>query len=87
MNQLTIRCNSDELDAALRKIAADRNWSLNQAANYLLLKGAGLLDNSPPPGIGNALDEFIGSWPESEAKAFDQRIADTMEEIDEELWL
>ena len=86
MTQLTIRSDSAELEARLKELARDRGWSLNQAANYLLRKGAGLLDEPTPTGIGDQLNEFIGSWPETEAGAFDRRIADTAESIDEDLW-
>ena len=85
MTKLTIRNQSKDLDAALRRPARERSWSLNQAANYLLMKGAGLLDDPTPAGIGNALDDFIGSWSEAEADAASQRINDASEQIDKDL--
>ena len=86
MTQLTIRSQSEKLDAALKKLAKERGWSLNQAANYLLCKGVGLLEEPAPSGIGKQLDEFIGSWSEAQARAFDRRIAEATEGIDEDLW-
>jgi len=86
MTQLTIRNHSKELEVRLKELAKERGCSLNQAANYLLCKGAGLLDEPPTPGIGNRLDDFIGSWSETEAQALDQRIADTFESVEEDLW-
>ena len=76
MTQLTIRSHSLEIEAKLKALAAERGWSLNQAANYLLLKGANPLDEAPSPGIGSQLDEFTGSWSEEEALAFDERVAE-----------
>ena len=49
------------------------------------MKGAGLLDDPTPAGIGNALDDFIGSWSEAEADAASQRINDASEQIDKDL--
>jgi len=86
MTQLTIRSNSKELDARLTELAAERGCSLNQAANFLLREGANLLDEPPQTGIGKDLDEFVGSWSAAEAQAFDQRIADACESIEEDLW-
>ena len=86
MNQLTIRSQSKEREAKLKELAAARGWSLNQAANYLMSKGAGLLDEPSPVGIGARLDEFIGSWSEEEFRGFNQRIAEAFESIDEDLW-
>jgi hypothetical protein len=86
MTQLTIRSQSKELDAKLKALARERGWSLNQAANYLLQKGAGLLDAPASTGVADDLDRFIGSWSDSEAEAFDRRVAAATETIDEELW-
>lgn len=79
MTQLTIRSRSKALEAKLKELARERGCSLNQAANYLLCKGAGLLDEPPAPGIGDQLNEFIGSWTKAEAEALDRRIAETTE--------
>ena len=86
MTQFTIRNHSKDLEARLKELAKERGWSLNQAANYLLRKGAGLLDEPSAPGTGNRLDDFIGSWSEAEARAFDQRVADAFESVEEDLW-
>ena len=86
MIQYTIRTQSPELEAKLRELAKERGWSLNQAANYFLRKGADLLDESATKGIGSGVDKFIGSWPAAEAEAFDQRIAEECESVEEDLW-
>lgn len=86
MTQLTIRNRSRKLDDALKQLAAERDWSINQAANYLLMKGAGLLDEKKSRGIGTALDEFAGSWSDEDAKAFNERVRDGTDQIDPELW-
>ena len=86
MNQLTIRNRSIELDNALKKLAAERAWSINQAANHLLMKGAGLLDEIKPKGIGTTLDEFAGSWSDEDAEAFNERVKEGTELIDPDLW-
>jgi len=86
MTQLTIRSHSKELDAKLKEIAGERGWSLNHTANYLLQKGAGLLDSPATTGVSDQLDAFIGSWSKEEADAFDQRVAAAAEVIDEEMW-
>ena len=86
MTQLTIRNRSSKLDDALKQLAAERAWSINQAANYLLMKGAGLLDESKSTGIGTALDEFAGSWSDEDAEAFNERLKEGTEQIDPDLW-
>ena len=86
MSQLTIRTNSKALEAKLKELASERSCSLNQAANFLLRKGAGLLDPPQNTGVGNQLDAFIGSWSEEEANALDERVAEVRKVIDEEIW-
>ena len=86
MTQLTIRSDSKELEAKLKELAAEKGWSLNRAANFLLRKGAGLVDQPPQAGIGTGLDAFIGSWSEEEAREFDRRVADACEIVEEDLW-
>ena len=86
MTQLTIRIPSQELDQKLRMLAAERGWSLNQAGNYLMQKGAGLLADSNNGRIGNQLDEFIGSWSSEEADEVMNHVNDAFGGIDEELW-
>ena len=81
MTQLTIRNRSDELTDALKKMAKERRWSINQAANYFLMKGAGLLNEENSRGIGTALDKFAGSWSDEEAKAFNERVKEGTEQI------
>ena len=86
MNQLTIRNRSTELDNALKKLATERDWSINQTANYLLMKGAGLLGEVKSHGLGSTLDEFAGSWSDEDAKKFRERVKEGTEQIDPDLW-
>ncbi|MCB1128084.1 MAG: hypothetical protein KDM81_16445 [Verrucomicrobiae bacterium] len=74
------------MDSRLRELANKRGWSLNQAANYLLHKGAGLADETPTTGVGDRLDAFIGCWSEAEAEDLDRRVADACEQVEEDLW-
>jgi hypothetical protein len=86
MSQITIRDFDPHLEAAIRRIAASENISLNRAAQKLMLKGAGLReDNAPNNRIGTALDRFIGTWSAVEAKAFNASI-ESLDRVDEELW-
>lgn len=86
MTQLTIRIPSEALEKSLRSLAKERGWSLNQASNYLMLKGAGLLAEKKDDRIGNQLDAFIGSWSDDEAEEFMILVNDAFGKIDEELW-
>ena len=86
MTQPANRSHSKVLAAKLKELAEVRGCSLNQAANSPLPKGAGPADAKAPLGIGGQLDSFIGTWPEAEAEAFDQRIAEACERVEEDLW-
>lgn len=86
MTQLTIRIPSEALEKRLRSLAKERGWSLNQASNYLMLKGAGLLSEKKDDRIGNQLDAFIGSWSDDEAEEFMILVNDAFGKIDEDLW-
>jgi len=86
MKQLTIRNFDPGLERRLRRTARARNVSLNKAALYLMGKGAGLA----APGeqadvIGDALDEFIGSWTPEEERQLNEATAE-FGAIDEEFW-
>jgi len=86
MEQLTVRGFEPEVERRLRALAESEGISLSQAAMRLIRRGAGL--EPLPPGaeaVGNALDEFIGSWTEGEAREFEEALA-PLEQIDPELW-
>lgn len=86
MNQLTVRGFDKRLEQRIRQLAQRECVSLNKAALQLLRRGAGLdSDASDPQAIGVNLDDFIGSWEESDAEAFDAAMAE-FEEVDEEQW-
>ena len=46
MEQLTVRGFGEDLSAAIRRLAAEEQVSLNQAALRLLRRGAGLSDGA-----------------------------------------
>jgi hypothetical protein len=86
MHQLTIRGFGPELEERLRDLARERRISLNKAALLLMRRGAGLEAANDRPGrIGSALDDFVGTWTEDEARSFLESI-EVFEQIDEELW-
>lgn len=83
---MTIRNFPKELERRIRALAKAQGWSMNKAAVQIMKQGAGLGDELEPKGIGDGLDAFIGSWEESESEAFDKRIEEAFESVDEELW-
>jgi len=86
MKQLTIRGFDEELRERLERLARERGISLNKAALLLLRRGAGLgTDDRPPHVVGDALDEFVGSWTPDEERRFLESI-DVLEQVDESLW-
>jgi len=86
MTQLTIRNFPDELERRIRALAKERGWSLNKAAVHLMKQGAGLGEDSNSRGIGAGLDSFIGTWDKSESDAFDKRIEEAFESVDDDVW-
>ena len=84
--QLTIRGLDKELQRRLLEVAKDREWSLNKAAVYLMLRGAGLTpaDNTPST-VGDRLDEYFGVWDGEEEAQFRKSTAE-LSQIDEDLW-
>ncbi len=86
MSQLTIRNFGADFEKVLGAVATERGWSLNRAAVFLMRKGAGLEAKAGAQPVGNALDEFIGSWSVAESKAFDKRVATVFETVDAEVW-
>ena len=84
MEQLTVRGFEPQLAEILKRISHEEHVSLNQAALRLMRKGAGI-QAKKEIGIGHQLDEFIGSWSDKEAEAFDQQVA-ALRTIDDEIW-
>jgi hypothetical protein len=83
--QLTIRYD-DALAREIEGLARQEGISRNQAVIRLLRKGARIEEaGQPADAIGEALDWFIGSWTEEQARELDEAIAD-FEQVDEELW-
>jgi plasmid stability protein len=86
MKQLTIRALDDDLEAAVRRAAAEHHTSLNRAALMLLRRGAGLAPESPVCNrVGDRLDRYIGSWTAEETAAFEDAVA-PLGNIDPDLW-
>ncbi len=85
-SQLTIRGFDDELASRLRRLAEERDISLNKAALVLMRQGAGLgTPGDQPNVIGNSLDRFMGVWTKEEAAEFREATRD-FDRIDEDLW-
>ena len=60
--------------------------SENEAALKLMRKGAGLDERVPAKGkIGNALDEFIGTWTKEEAAEINEAIKE-LRTVDRSIW-
>lgn len=86
MNQLTIRGFDEDLDRYIRALARSEGISLNQAALRLLRKASGLGAAVGGRGaVGDALDEFFGTWSDEEAGEFMDVVRD-FDRIDEGLW-
>ena len=86
MNQLTIRGFDPELERSLRRLAGERDLSLNRAALLLMRRGAGL--GSPSRGanvVGSALDKFVGAWSQEQEAELLAAVGD-LEQIDPDLW-
>ena len=83
MSQLTLRGIDEELERRLRRIATEKAVSLNEAALYLMRRGAGLESDGSPAAIGHSLDHLMGLWSEEEAAEFAAATRD-FEQIDEE---
>lgn len=70
MEELTIRNIEPDLAAALQQTALREQVSFEQAALDLLLKGAGLQQQS----VGNQLNHFIGDWSDKDAYVFSKSV-------------
>lgn len=64
VDQLSLRGFNKSLQRRIRQTATERKLSLNRAALLLLERGAAADERAvrQPMVVGNALDEFIGSW-------------------------
>ncbi len=83
-HQLTIRYD-DQLSQEIDELARREGISRNQAVVRLLRKGAEIEGPRPENTIGEALDWFIGSWSDEQAREFEEVIAD-FERIDDDMW-
>jgi len=87
LNQLTIRGFDEQLEKYLRKLAAERQISLNRAALTLMRRGAGLTQQrrDSPDRIGTGLDRFIGVWSDEDESEL-RRALEPFEQIDPGFW-
>ena len=84
--QLTIRGFDGELGLRLRRLAKEREISLNRAALVLMRRGAGLdAPSAGPDVVGDSLDHLMGIWSASEAAEFRVATRD-LDRVDESLW-
>lgn len=84
---MTIRNVDFRLERGIEDLRRRRNWSINQAALYLMRKGLGLSDEAEPVLIGDRLDRFAGVWGDEEGGLFDGVIEETFGRVDEEDWV
>ena len=85
-SQLTIRGFDRELELRLRRLAREREVSLNKAALLLMRRGAGLdTQGQQPDVVGDSLDHLMGGWSEEDAAEFREATKD-FDRIDESLW-
>ena len=86
ISQLTLRGFDPRVAAEIRRLAREMHVSLNQAAQLLLKKGAGVADpRTNPRRVGAALDRFFGTWSPQEARKVGKAL-EAFEKVDEELW-
>jgi hypothetical protein len=86
IRQLTLRGFGPELEARLRRAAEAENLSLNQAALRFMERGAGLAERRAKlDTIGDALDEYIGTWTKKQAEEVLGAVRD-FERTDAEFW-
>ncbi len=86
ISQLTLRGFDPRVAAEIRRLAREMHVSLNQAAQRLLKKGAGVSEpRANPRRIGGALDRFFGTWSAQEARKVRQAL-EAFEKVDEDLW-
>jgi hypothetical protein len=84
--QLTLRGLDPRVAAEIRRVARDRDISLNKAALSILKRGAGIEEQPEATNrIGNALDRFIGTWTTADAREFTRSLR-SLERVDEDLW-
>ena len=84
--QLTIRGIDEDLGRAIRELAMAEGISLNQAVQRLVRKGAGLEPGGRKPKvIGHALDKYIGTMTEEDARNIAQAVRECRV-IDEDMW-
>lgn len=84
MEQFFIR--DKDLIRKIRALARHEGISLNQAAIQILRRGAGLADPESAAKIGDALDNFIGSWSAEDERAILESIA-TVEQVGGLSWI
>ncbi|MEO5762570.1 MAG: hypothetical protein ABIR28_09700 [Vicinamibacteria bacterium] len=86
MEQLSMRGFDKELVRRLRKVARERELSLNRAALLLMRRGAGIAEEkSQSKSVGASLDRFIGSWSAADEKRVLKAI-EPLGVVDVELW-
>jgi hypothetical protein len=86
MNQLSLRGFDKELSRRIRELARREGVSLNKAALLLMRRGAGIAGEVvPDSAIGDALDEFIGTWSAADERHLLKSI-EPFETVDEDFW-
>ncbi len=80
-----VRGIDDYLADCLKKVAREKNTSLNTLILNLLRQSLGLSAKQPISNVYHDLDKLAGTWNKKEVEAFKKSISD-FEDIDKELW-
>ena len=85
LKNMTLRGLDPDLEAALKRVAAQHGKSVNQTALDALRKGFGLVKEKRFTAVHDDLDHLFGRWSEEEFQRIQTRI-DAARKVDEELW-
>ena len=84
MASLTIHAMDEQLAAQIKRRAKERSISMNELMKQILAEGLGIKVPAEPPHRADFAG-FCGTWKTDEAKAFEERVADT-QRVDPEDW-
>ncbi len=84
MKSLTLHSMDDQLAEHIRRRANEMSISMNELAKRILAEGLGIKTPAKSPHKEDFAG-FCGTWSESDAEEFSQRVAD-LEKVDLEDW-
>jgi hypothetical protein len=82
MSQITLRDVPEDVKNEIKKIARERNTSMNRVINRLLRESLGMSSSGVKK---RDLSEFSAEWSPEEADEFDKAV-EVFERIDDEMW-